>query len=335
MRNGRLEIFLLISGFLVLILSGGQSVRAEAPTNVGLRYFLAAPQEDGIRLEWATETELGTAGFNVERSLGTSNNFVILDNIGFVAAEGTISTGATYSRVDDTAVYGETYTYKLVEIETNANRVDLETVTVTYLLSPTETPNVINESTPTTTPTQTPVPTSTSPNPGTPASTAAATSAVTASPATVTATPATNPSPTSAAPDTTNQNPTATNAANPDIPLESSSPESGVVLAQETETSPYPAPTTAVPIPGGEITPADQTPIPTAYPPGFTNATPTVVIIGNQTESTRLSEAAPSPSPANEAAPGRIFLWIGFIVSLLIFITGISGAIVLYRRKWE
>ena len=99
--------------------------------NVGLLYFRAANQSDGVRLDWETASELNTAGFIIQRSSGGSN-FVTLDAIGLVFSQGGVATGAIYSEVDITAVSDQTYTYKLVEIETDLDWIELETVTITF-----------------------------------------------------------------------------------------------------------------------------------------------------------------------------------------------------------
>ncbi|MCP4423761.1 MAG: hypothetical protein GY803_04640 [Chloroflexi bacterium] len=134
MPNKRLAQILLFFSVGLLILARSAHIQAETPASVGLLYFTATPQENSIRLDWKTETEFGAAGFIIQRSSGTSDDFETLDNIGFVASQGGVATGAAYSEVDDTAVYGQTYAYKLVEIETDTNLVDLETIHVTFII---------------------------------------------------------------------------------------------------------------------------------------------------------------------------------------------------------
>ncbi len=139
--------------FLVLVvLIGSQLIRTtslnaqneDGPVNVGLLYFSATSQSDGVRMDWETASELGTAGFIIQRS-SNGSNFVTLDDIGIVFSQGGVATGVMYNEVDKTAVLGQTYTYKLVEIETNSNQHELETVTITYTTEyPVFLPLVIN-----------------------------------------------------------------------------------------------------------------------------------------------------------------------------------------------
>lgn len=338
MYNKRLIRYLLFFAIALLVLGGGRLVQAEAPTNVGLLYFTATPQADGIRLDWKTESELGTAGFIVKRATGSSTTFVTLDNIGFVASQGGVATGATYSYVDDTAVYSQSYSYKLVEIETDSSETDLETVSITFIIVPTATPVVIGGGNPTTTaPTNTPVPTSTPSPAATPTATAVPATNVTSQSPTATSRPPTiTPSPATAT--ATRSLPTTT--PSPESDTSQPPPDTVAAFAQGTEGTAYPAPITPEPNANNAAYPANQPPTlappdPTSYPTASdTDPLPTMAIIGSQTEESAPESASPSAEAA-DAVRGRIFLWVGFVIALLIFITGVAGSIILYRRRRE
>jgi hypothetical protein len=78
-----------------------------------------------------------------------------LENIGFIDAEGDSAIGAWYQAVDDSAVIGQTYTYRLVEVEHNFQEIDLEDVTITAGALPTPTPTATATATPSPSPTAT------------------------------------------------------------------------------------------------------------------------------------------------------------------------------------
>ncbi len=97
--------------------------------------------------------------------------------------------------------------------------------------------------------------------------------------------------------------------------------------------------------PPGEVTveapPFEDAPLqPTAlpYPPagtGFDGATP--IPIGSQgvNEATGGDSAASILNAQQDGNRGLIFLWLGFFATLLIFLTSVVGAIVLFTRRNE
>ncbi|MCP4426986.1 MAG: hypothetical protein GY803_21050, partial [Chloroflexi bacterium] len=233
MPNKRLAQILLFFSVGLLILARSAHIQAETPASVDLLYFTATPQENGIRLDWKTETELNTAGFEIH-SPATNGDFEKLDNIGFVPARGNTTTGATYSALDDLAVYGQTYTYQLVEIETDSDLIVQETVTIAFIIAPTATPIVVDPGDGSgDAPTQTP-PTS-SPTPSaTPMNTAVPANA-TATPSNQQATATPTPPPTATNSSPANASPTLRPTTAPDAPSGDESTDTGVVLAQEQE----------------------------------------------------------------------------------------------------
>jgi hypothetical protein len=276
-----------------------------------------------------------------------------LDDIGIVFSEGGVATGATYSEVDTTAVPGQTYTYKLVEIETNSSQHDLETVTIFFNPQPTATSIVIGY--PTSRPSSTPASAAAT-------ATATGTAVATQNASLPTATPraTTAPQPTATSNNSnTNTSPAAALQASP-LPTvilnqafnsnsagsndaSADSANSGVVFAQEEPTSAaYPdsdAPVSDTPpdtdsYPPGQEPPAGISPEnPTPYP-AETNvdAVPTLAVIGSANPYPPETDTT-APSPSAEQIRGRILLWAGFLLALFIFISGVIGAIVLYRRR--
>lgn len=315
------------------------------PTAVGLLYFTAAVQANGVRLDWGTATELNTAGFTIQRS-SSGGSFATLDGIGFIPSTGGVATGATYSVVDTTAVPGQTYTYKLVELETNSSQHDLEVVTVTFNPQPTATSIIIGGTNPTPTPGSTPAAVT-----NTPTATAIGTAVPTQNSSQPTPTPQATAIPTNAGtnsslPANTLQIPPTT-APRLDQAFDGSAGSggaaSGVAFAQE-EPSPaaYPGPGDPAPgdptesdfypdgqEPAAEIAPENPTPYPAST---GGSAVPTLAVIGSSDPYPPETDTA-APAPSAEVIRGRILLWAGFLIALFIFLSGIVGAIVLYRRR--
>ena len=107
---------------------------------------------------------------------------------------------------------------------------------------------------------------------------------------------------------------------------------------------PYPI-TTPIPTVNSGY-PANEQPVPptltpdnpTPYPV-FTNTPPPTImnipVVGNDSDTT-LPRATIMPAPApgsSELIQSRLVMWLGFLIGLFIFVTGIYGAIILYTRK--
>jgi hypothetical protein len=354
-------IFILLAALAFVLPAGRTHAQNQQPTNVGLVYFIAETHPNGVQLTWETASELNAAGFTLHRRTGSSGDFVYLENIGFIDAEGGPATGYIYQVVDETAVLGQTYTYRLKETEYNSQVIDLADATITVGATPTPTPtatatatatspsNPVNPipatatptSVPTTRPTTNPTTIFTLPT-MTPISSA---SSATQGPSTVTptspsqsaATPAGNAAqPTAVLPTPTAQSVTNTASQTAANPTQSAAPDrSAVALAQEAESPTavgsenYPSENLSGDgAPGAEQPPADQ-------PQTIDNPEPTpLTVIGSET-----AYDAPG-SPASSASSSQttdnrstLFLWLGFIVALLIFITGVVGSIILYTRR--
>jgi len=72
-----------------------------------------------VRVEWSTETEMNTAGFNLYRGESADGPFDVKVNEQLIAPAVDPLTGGKYEYVDKTARPGITYYYRLEEVERN------------------------------------------------------------------------------------------------------------------------------------------------------------------------------------------------------------------------
>lgn len=72
-----------------------------------------------VRVEWSTETEMNTAGFNLYRGESAGGPFDVKVNDQLIAPAKDPMTGGEYQYVDQTAKPGITYYYRLEEVERN------------------------------------------------------------------------------------------------------------------------------------------------------------------------------------------------------------------------
>lgn len=336
----RLRINWLISGllFLAVLCLSTSGVAADDSTAVGLRYFRAFSLDNSVRLEWETATEQETAAFKLLRASAAEGPFEFLADIGLIEAIGNTQAGATYERIDETAENGNTYWYRLVEIETDNTEVDLATIEH-YLEPPSgginppgggdQPPPATTVPTSTDEPTQTSVPTDTPTASETPTPTETATAEPTETevPATATVTPRPlGPTPTAfrfatatpaaVAPEVIGGGvPVAEAAGIPaqeQYPGATSSP--GVIQATSYPAgTPFPGNPATVP-PGGSGSDLDN---------GTLNALPTA---------TGIAGAIGQEGSENQAS-SRVFLWLGFAGGLLILSGGVFFSIFLATRR--
>jgi len=109
------------------LLLGAASLLAVRPpratANITLLSFtaIALNGQPEIFVKWETATEIGVAGFYVQRSL--TNQPASFANISpFMPAEGGSLTGAVYNWLDDMTTLNTAYYYRLQEIPTDATR---------------------------------------------------------------------------------------------------------------------------------------------------------------------------------------------------------------------
>lgn len=116
----------------------GLSVTADASiTYVSLSSFRAYSDGPGARVEWETSSEAGTAGFVLRRFDPRIERFRRVPG-GRVRALLTSPAGGTYSVIDPDAASGQSYTYRLIEIQTNGRRRAYGPFTVTVDGEPAE-----------------------------------------------------------------------------------------------------------------------------------------------------------------------------------------------------
>ena len=335
----------IVSFITLLWLNFSLIARADVLYNVDLRSFEARPLDQAVELEWITDTEFNTLAFRLERT-DDNVNYIQLDQLGidgYIFAVGDGATGSDYLMVDTAnVVNGTTYTYKLIEVETDLNEIELATDTVTAGLdqapvtSPVPIGNGGGGGNPIIQNTNTPRPTDTD-TPATHTATAVSTNTPTITPSpTNTGIPATNIPPTNTATTTApTPLPTATSLPTPDT--SASEIIAQVQPTEVVEPTSYPGPedpTIDANLDSDDfaLEAVETTEPPTPYPlasntpvPPSETTTPIPIIGGNIT----LDSASNSP----EATNGRLYLWGGFLATILIFAAAVIGSILLFTRK--
>ena len=89
-----------------------------APTAVDQLDFSAAAYDDEIIVTWETATEIDHLGFNLYRSTAVNGEYVLLNGALIPTQVPGAIFGATYTWLDDSAVPGVTYFYKLEDVNT-------------------------------------------------------------------------------------------------------------------------------------------------------------------------------------------------------------------------
>ncbi|MFW6068312.1 MAG: hypothetical protein ACOC9E_01875 [Chloroflexota bacterium] len=351
-----MRFHLLLAPLLALLLIGtglSRIATAAPPLSVTLNYFRGESGAEGAHLSWQTATELDTAGFRLSRASDAGGPFQELGEIGFIEAQGGPVSGDTYEALDTTVVSGQTYWYRLIEIEQNSDEHVLDTTELTIGNEPTATLDAVatsddgdddgNEG-------------DTQPGTGNP--TATGTPSPSPSP------DATNPAPTNT-PRPATATPTVSRQASPTPDQDGDGAEEARPVGDAVEAA---APTT-----NGQPTAVAQ--VTEAYPePPSADATPEEGYPGGPpeedfeatpvlTETTETEESYPA-APANETTPSgpagagdnvvgsapeadegtenqtqqsgnisRVLLWLGFVAALIIFIAGAVFSILLSTRK--
>jgi hypothetical protein len=331
----RRKLFLIC---LVLLLGvvGVFAVRTpRAAASITLLSFTATSLNDKpeIFVKWETATEIGTAGFYVQRSLtNTASSFTNASP--FMSAEGGSLTGSVYDWLDDTTTLNTAYYYRLLEVPSNAAKppVPYDSVwvmagvaaTATPLpatatatqpagTSPTNTPTTSPGTTPTVTPTTRP---GTTPTNTPVVATSAAASATPRTIAEATVTPFSAAGDVGTPPITTSSGSTGdfgTPVVQPPSSFDATALP-GSLSSAPGLTAPTPEPNS--PVPSGEIAVVPATPVlaPTLDAPVVEQ--PVVVV----------TEAAASTAKPAESRTGVPLLIIGAAVVLLV------GAFLLLRQ---
>jgi len=334
-KQFRIYFRLLWTTLLVLVCFA--AVANAAPrVSVTLTYFRGESSPEGARLEWQTATELDTAGFRIARASSADGPYADLAEIGILPAQGSATSGSTYEALDATATSGQTYWYKLIEIEYSGSENELQVVSLAIGAAPTATIEGIAT---TDGDNNTPEPTeSTAGNTPTPSPTGTLPLVTNTPRATATGAPV-NPT-TVVSPEPTPDD--ATVLRPPGDVADSTSTRQPVAIAQATEGYPGAAATDVAP---GDAYPDpddDQVSTPTLeptiedYPPGMpltdTRTGPASMFentVGTTAEGGQTNETQSQQS----SNLGRILLWVGFVAALLIFIGGAVFSILLSTRK--
>lgn len=126
--------------FLSADIAGGQtptsSVSLSGPitTYALVESFTSRSHGEQVILEWDTQGEVGTQGFELAR-LDAYGEFQTLHE-GLITGQNPAGEGGHYRFVDPTAVPGQPATYRLTEVETNGNRREVGQYPVTPLGQP-------------------------------------------------------------------------------------------------------------------------------------------------------------------------------------------------------
>ena len=89
-------------------------------TLINLSSFAAVPKKGKVIVEWATESEIDNAGFNLYRSESETGDYTKINN-SLIPAKGSPTQGASYEFIDTDVQNRKTYYYKLEDIDLNGN----------------------------------------------------------------------------------------------------------------------------------------------------------------------------------------------------------------------
>ena len=99
-------------------------------TLITLSSFTATPKFSKVIIQWATESEIDNAGFNLCRSTSEDGEYIKI-NDSLISAQGSSSQGASYEFIDKNVKNRKTYYYKLEDIDLNGTATMYEPVSAT------------------------------------------------------------------------------------------------------------------------------------------------------------------------------------------------------------
>lgn len=173
--------FIFLISFLITNVLWGRVWSVSAA--VRLTYFTPTPGDRRIDLQWETASEIGSAGFYVQRSQQSDSGYVEISD--FIPVTGEGLTGSVYNFSDTGLTNGTTYYYKLKAINSDQSSELHGPVSATAGTSSVAT----STSTPTPTPTRTSTPTATATPTQSPTATITSTATRTFTPAPTTTRP--------------------------------------------------------------------------------------------------------------------------------------------------
>ncbi|PXF56251.1 MAG: hypothetical protein C4B58_14175 [Deltaproteobacteria bacterium] len=100
------------------------------PTLVELASFTAASLDDSVQLAWETASEIDCAGFHILRSKSEGGIFTRITE-SLIPSKGEASQGAAYSYRDSDVDFGQTYYYRLKDIDYDGQSTIHEAVSIT------------------------------------------------------------------------------------------------------------------------------------------------------------------------------------------------------------
>ena len=87
-------------------------------TAITLSSFTVQPGNGSVTLNWATETEIDNAGFNIYRAESENGEYVKI-NAAIIFSKAGAAQGASYQFIDNNVRNRKTYYYKLEDIDLN------------------------------------------------------------------------------------------------------------------------------------------------------------------------------------------------------------------------
>lgn len=95
-----------------------------------LFFGIKAFQNPSLKIEWKTESEVDTLGFELYRKNSKDENSSERINPEIILARGSSIEGYSYQYMDDQVVPGKSYLYELHEIQLNNERTILDVINV-------------------------------------------------------------------------------------------------------------------------------------------------------------------------------------------------------------
>ena len=109
--------------------TGGEYILASAtsdnPLPVNLISFFAIGKNESVELKWSTASEIDNDGYIVYRSSEKDGNYNEIDSYKYnntLKGGGNISKESNYSFIDYNVINGQTYWYKIADVDINGNR---------------------------------------------------------------------------------------------------------------------------------------------------------------------------------------------------------------------